>query len=129
MVLRQTVLAAVLCIASSSHSVASAGDGSGTEFRLLAGTSSGGAHPYSLVELQTNPSVELPVITDTLYMPALDMSPSGQLFGAYTNLYRVDLTNGTLTSIGTIHTAAKSSVVVVGMAFGADDDLPFDFGR
>ena len=96
--------------------------------QLLAGTASG-LNSFTLVELQTDPvrEVRVPGFTNK-YVPTLDYSPDGQLYGVESSisgksLVRIDVTNGTMTNIGTIHSATNPSLEVQSIAFSPEGSL------
>ena len=110
--------------AGSVHvSGATPASGNPPSFRLLAGTGSGGSNPFSLVELQTNPVKEVPVISNTRYFVALDTAPDGRLYGANDDLYLINPVSGTVTTIGTIHTSGNSPISVRSIAFSPEGTL------
>lgn len=90
--------------------------GGGNAFRLLATTADGGAHPYSLIELRTNPVSEV-LIGGTRYTSGLDLSPDGALYGGASELRRFNPTNGSTTLIGPFLTAAGSNVTMFSLTF------------
>ena len=90
--------------------------GGGTGFKLLATTADGGAYPYSLIELRTNPVSEV-LIGATRYTSGLDLSPDGALYGGASELRRFNPTNGSTTLIGPFLTAAGSNITMFNMTF------------
>jgi hypothetical protein len=96
--------------------------GGGNTYRLLATTIDGGAHPYSLIELRTNPVSEV-LIGGTAYTPALDMSPDGELYGGMSDLRRFNPTNGTTTLIGPYTTATGSNISMIALSFHPNGTL------
>lgn len=93
-------------------------------FRLLAGTGSDGPNQFGLVELQTNPAREVPIISNrNYYFPALDMAPDGRLYGASSSLYLIDPTTGKVTKIGAIRTSGNVSITPNSIAFSPEGIL------
>lgn len=93
------------------------------ELRLIASTGSQGPHPFSLVELRTNPAAEV-LLGSTRYSPALDFSPEGELFSAGTDLRVVDPANGEVRrTIGSLRSAEESSLLANSIAFAPDGRL------
>lgn len=100
--------------------------GGGNAFKLLATTADGGAHPYSLIELRTNPVSEV-LIGATRYTSGLDLSPDGALYGGTSELRRFNPTNGSTTLIGPFLTAGGSNVTMHNMTFHSNGTL-YGFG-
>ena len=93
--------------------------------RFFAGTGTGGTHPFSLIELKTNPVEEVAVISNAGYLLSLDVGPDGQMYGAgggY-SLYRIDPSSSTVTTIGGIHSATKPSISMRSIAFSPEGIL------
>ncbi|MFP5273432.1 S8 family serine peptidase [Coleofasciculus sp.] len=96
--------------------------GSDMSFKLVAGTGSG-INQYSLVELQTDPVAEI-LIGKSSFYTGLDVDPtSGLLYGASSSLRIIDPTDGSYTTIGTIHSATNSSILMRSITFSPDGTL------
>lgn len=105
-----------LIIAGRTFSVGQSAVGK-LPFRLLAGTGSGGANPFSLVELMTDP-VEEVLIGNAGYVPKLDFAPDGRLVGSSgTSFYLVDPKAGTKQNLGLLRDANGDYVNPFGIAF------------
>ncbi|MEQ9355156.1 S8 family serine peptidase [Coleofasciculus chthonoplastes] len=97
--------------------------GSEPSFNLVAGTGSGGTNEFSLVELQTDPVAEMLIGASSFYT-GLDVDPTtGLLYGASSSLRIIDSTDGYYSTIGTIHSATNSSILMRSIAFSPDGTL------
>ncbi|MEQ9482536.1 S8 family serine peptidase [Coleofasciculus sp. F4-SAH-05] len=97
--------------------------GSEPSFKLVAGTGSGGTNEFSLVELQTDPVAEMLIGASSFYT-GLDVDPTtGLLYGASSSLRIIDSTDGYYSTIGTIHSATNSSILMRSIAFSPDGTL------
>lgn len=97
-------------------------------FRLLASTGGigGDVNPFSLVELATDPvrEVSLGPAYSLGFVPSMDSSPDGFLYGSYDELCIVDPSTGsTRTVCGSLYTAKGRPVLLNGMAFHPDGTL------
>lgn len=111
-----------LTIAGQTFSVGQSAVGK-LPFRLLASTGSGGAYPYSLVELMTDPVGEV-LVGANGFTALMDFAPGGQLYGSsLSTLYRIDPIDGTRTTIGTMHSATNSNLWPKGIAFSPNGTL------
>jgi uncharacterized caspase-like protein len=91
-------------------------------FTIVAGTGSLNSHPFSLLELQTDPAVAQPLVNGHYY-PAMDCDPAGRLYVASSSLYVLDLAAGSATEIGRIHSRSRSDILVHSIAFAPDGTL------
>jgi hypothetical protein len=97
-------------------------------FRLLASTGGifAGPHPFSLVELMTDPVNEVAIGSaySIGFVTCLDASPDGVLYGVDAGLCAIDSNRGTVRTISeSVHTRAGVPVSLNGMAFHPDGTL------
>ncbi len=97
-------------------------------FRLLASTGGIGAdlNPFSLVELATDPESEIAIdpTRSIGYLPTMDFSPDGLLYGGGSKLCLIDPSNGSAQTIcQTLSTPDGTPVSLNGIAFHPNGTL------